>query len=127
MSSAKRAGMLRYKRADDRWASLSAQIEEYAPLLVCQGDLVLKRIGPNRYWYLRFLLPPDEGGHRRHRSVYVGRESDADLVARVRALLDDCRRSRQWLKELDACLKLAAMLNRVMWRSTRRLRVSGKS
>jgi hypothetical protein len=121
------AKTLRYKRADERWASLAAKIAAHAPLLFGQGDLVLKRIGANRYWYLRFLLPPDEMGHRRHRSVYVGRASDEDLVARVRALLDDCRRSRQWIKELDACVRLAAILKRVVQCSSRRIRAGDNS
>ena len=130
MSSAKppsRVGARRYKRVDDRWESLSAQIKEYAPLLVGQGDLVLKKIGVNRFWYLRFLLPPDEKGHRRHRSVYVGREADIELVARVRALLDDCRAPRRWVKELDVCVKLAAVLNRVVESSRRHHPAKGKS
>ena len=98
------------KRANARREALSREIEAHAPLLIDQGVLVLKRIGARRFWYLRFMLPADETGHRRHCCLYVGRESDEELVARVRTLLEHCRAPQQGLQELSAYVKIAEML-----------------
>ena len=103
-----------YKHADARVEKLTTEIDANAHLLANRGVLVRKKIGANRFWYLRFLLPPDETGHRRHRCLYVGRECDKELVARVRALLEKCRAPRQRLQELDACGKLAKLLARAV-------------
>jgi hypothetical protein len=119
-------GKRRYKRGEDRWPALAAEIESHSLLLVGQGNLALKKIGTNRFWYLRFSLPPDETGHRRYRSVYVGRESDAELVSRVREALDQCRAPRKWIEELDACVRLAAILCRAVQRCKRELPTHGK-
>jgi hypothetical protein len=116
----------RYKRGEDRWVSLAAEIEAHSHLLIGQGNLALKKIGTNRFWYLRFLLPPDETGHRRYRSAYVGRESDAELVARVREALDQCRASRKWIEEINTCVRLAAILSRAVQSSKRQPRTNGE-
>lgn len=110
----------RYKRADDRWASLSARIREYSPLLVNQGDLVLKQIGARRYWYLRFLLPADERGHRRHKCLYVGREGDLELVGRVQSALDECRTSRHHIEEIAGYGRIMRSMNRALRAAGRR-------
>jgi hypothetical protein len=124
--SPEREGKRRYKRAEDRWPALAAEIEGQSHLLIGQGNLVLKKIGTNRFWYLRFLLPPDETGHRRFRSLYVGRESDAELVSRVREALDQCRAPRKWIEELNTCVRLAAMLSLAVQSSKRQQRTNGE-
>jgi hypothetical protein len=102
----------RYKRPEERWETLRAKIQAYASLLATQGELVLKIIDGNPYWYLRFLLPPDKQGHRRQRSVYVGRKCDEAIVARVRALLEGYREPTRQIKELSRYVRLLRSLNR---------------
>jgi hypothetical protein len=110
-----------YKRASNRWAALHARIEAHASLLVDQGDLVLKAKGANRYWHLRFLLPADEQGHRRHRSLYVGRERDQELVARVQALVESYREPRRQIQEIARYVSVIRTLNRGVRATARRL------
>jgi hypothetical protein len=100
----------RYKHPEQRWEALRARIEAHASLLVDQGDPVLKTIGAKRYWYLRFLLPADGRGHRRHRSLYVGREHDQELVARVRALLESYREPSRLIREIAGYLRVVRIL-----------------
>ena len=119
--SPSRATAKRRRRADERWESLAAAIETHSALLADQGDLVLKKIGKKRYWYLRFLLPADDKGHRRHCSAYVGRESDEELLMRVRTQLERCRALRRAVEELTGYANAAAMLTRAVQRVTRRL------
>ena len=117
----RRATAKRRLRADQRWESLAATIDTHSALLADQGDLVLKKIGKKRYWYLRFLLPADDRGHRRHCSLYIGRESDAELLTRVRSQLEHCRALRRAVEELHAYANAAAMVTRAVEGATRQL------
>jgi hypothetical protein len=111
----------RRRRADQRWESLAATIDTHSSLLADQGDLVLKKIGKKRYWYLRFLMPADHSGHRRHCSLYIGRESDAELLTHVRSQLERCRSLRRTVEELNGYANAAAMLTRAVEGATRQL------
>jgi hypothetical protein len=104
---------------DQRWPALRARIAAHAPLLARQGVLVRKRLGTGYFWYLRFLLPADATGHRRQTSLYIGKESDEELVARVRQLLEDYRQPRRWVEEVAACAAFAASLKALLRRSAR--------
>jgi hypothetical protein len=99
-------------RPSDRWQALLVKIEAHAALLVDQGNLVLKAIDGKHYWYLRFLLPADERGHRRHCSLYVGRECDLEIVPRVRALLDGYREPRRQIREVAGYVRVIKRLTR---------------
>lgn len=105
----------RYKRPNDRWDSLRARIQEHALLLVNQGDLVLKQIDAKHYWYLRFHLPADGRGHRRYRSLYVGRECDQELVVgRVRGLLEGFRQPRRQIEEIAGYVRVVTAMTRAL-------------
>jgi hypothetical protein len=86
-----------------------------------QGDLVLKRIGTKRYYDLRFLLPEDQRGQRRHCSLYVGRESDQELVARIRDLLEHIREPRQQIEEIARYVQIAKMMRYALQSAAREL------
>jgi hypothetical protein len=105
----------------DRWDALAAAIEANAILLATQGDLILKKNSSGSYWYLRFLMPPGPDGHRRHRALYVGRQDDQELVARVRALLERIRGPRRVRQELTGYVRIAAEIERSVQRSLRSL------
>jgi hypothetical protein len=101
---------------DARWDKLRAKIECHTLLLRKQGDVVLKTIKGRRYWYLRFLLPRGETGRRRHASIYIGAESDEELLARTRRLLEWYQAPTQLAKELHAAANFAGALNRLLLR-----------
>jgi hypothetical protein len=103
-----------YKQPEQRWEALRARIEVHASLLVDQGDLVLKANGANRYWYLRFLMPANERGHRRHCSVYVCGEGDQMLVARVRALLEGYREPKRQIQEIAGYVRMVRTMSNGM-------------
>lgn len=56
------------------------------------------------------MLPADETSHGRLRCLYVGRESDEELVVWIRSLLEHCRAPQQGLQELTAYVEIAEML-----------------
>jgi hypothetical protein len=116
-SSARR----RYKCPEERWEALRARIQAHASLLATQGELVLKIIDGNPYWYLRFLLPEDDQGHRRQRSVYVGRKCDNAIVARVRGLLKGYREPGRQIQELTRYVRLLKSLGRASQAAAGRL------
>jgi hypothetical protein len=99
---------------DQRWAALRAKIAAHAPLLATQGVLVRKPLGAGRFWYLRFLLPADATGRRRQTSLYIGKESDAELVAGTRQLLEAYRQPRRWVEEVAACAAFAGSLKALL-------------
>ena len=111
----------KYRRTHNRWEPLSARIAAHASLLMEQGDLVLKKIGTHRYWYLRFLLPANPQGQRRHCSLYVGREADRELVARVLMLLEQIREPKHQLNEIARYVQFMTKLCRALQLTARTL------
>jgi hypothetical protein len=102
-------------------------INTLAPILMNQGDLVLKRIGTKRYYDLRFLLPEDQRGQRRHCSLYVGREgreSDQGLVARIRDLLEHIREPRRQIEEIARYVQITKIMRYALQSAARELNTS---
>jgi len=117
-SKAKPAGQNKTER---RWSVLREKLAAHASLLAEQGVLTLKTMKGRRYWYLRYMLPADEAGRRRHGSVYVGREADREIVGQVRQLLQRYRDRRLWIKEVASYARFAASVKMLALRQVRGL------
>ena len=110
------AASRRAEAIERRWEAFKVKIAVHSSLLATQGTLVLKRIGLRQFWYLRFLLPADANGRRRHRSVYLGPATDHEFLSRTRQLLEEYRQPRLWVAGVSAYAALAASVRSILRR-----------
>jgi len=90
-----------------RWHAIELKLAANAGRLADQGGLVaMKSASGRRVWVVRVVEMVD--GRRVHRSLYVGGDDQAELLARTQRWLDYCRVKGRVADDVAGYARLAA-------------------
>jgi hypothetical protein len=70
---------------EERWRKICEHLDANIDHLVHQGTLSARRSGRRRVWSVRFVVQKD--GCKRHRSIFVGGDEQAELLQRTQRRL----------------------------------------
>jgi hypothetical protein len=96
------------RQREHRWTEIQRRLEAASDALSRQGSVTWRTTpAGTRVASVRFVGVVD--GNRRHRAVYLGR--DSELIRRARELIATCRERERWAREVEEAARFVRASN----------------